>query len=71
MSPQVDAESNEILVLRDLVEAYDAWSVNNYPADGGSRHAAQAWFAEAEAVERVVERARTLLEGRLSEKGER
>ena len=62
-SDRVDSEPSEPLsVLRDLVEAYDAWNVNNYPADGGSRNAAQAWFAEAQAVENVVERARALVE---------
>jgi hypothetical protein len=60
---RVDTEPSEPLsVLRDLVEAYDAWNVNNYPSDGGSRNAAQAWFAEAQAVENVVERARALVE---------
>jgi hypothetical protein len=49
-------------VLRDLVEAHDGWSVNCYPADNGSRRSAEAWFAEAKAVENVVERARTLIE---------
>lgn len=42
----------------DLIEAYDGWSVNNYPTDGGSSTHAQAWFQEAQQVENAVEKLR-------------
>jgi hypothetical protein len=43
---------------KDLIEAYDAWSVNSYPADGGSSTHVQAWFQEAQHVENAVEKLR-------------
>jgi hypothetical protein len=39
----------------ELIEAYDDWSVNSYPADNGSRNAAEAWHAESHRVNRAVE----------------
>ncbi len=62
-SSEAQPQGDALGILRDLVEAHDGWSVNCYPGDGSSRHHAEAWFAEAEAVEEVVERARALVEG--------
>lgn len=48
--------------LKGVIDAYDAWSVNAYPGDGGSRRATEAWFAEAQRVENAIEQARVLSE---------
>jgi len=55
-------EAKAVEALRGVIDAYDGWSVNAYPADGGTRSAADVWFAEAQRVDEAVERARPLTE---------